>query len=161
MRSSLSQYLKAACAFSQIPTPSLRSTLDAALFSLGGTQLTFPNIPNTAVSFSTAACATEVKLLKALKVRLYLMIHTENHDCWTSHLQLRHCVHAQRLEVTFTSGERFQYPAELLRVLSPSADSTVRVSCKHRKSLITCSFTIRAMSCTLKKERQISMQLHP
>lgn len=37
-------------------------------------------------------------------------------------------VHTQRLEVTFSTGERFEYPAELLRVLSPSADSTARVS---------------------------------
>lgn len=51
---------------------------------------------------------------------------------------LIHCLGGQRLEVKFSDGRTFQYPAELLRVESPSAgsgrpDATGRpkVSAKH------------------------------
>jgi DUF971 family protein len=36
-------------------------------------------------------------------------------------------LHAQRLQVLFSDGNTFSYPAEYLRVMSPSADTRARV----------------------------------
>lgn len=132
MRTCLLQHLKAVC-IAKTLTPVIGSTPAAAWYAHQGTQRATPQVQLSAFASTSAACATEIKLLKALKVHSSELITNSERNGHGFRLgyhtdTVLTCVHVQRLEITFSSGEHFQYPAEFLRVLSPSADSTVRVS---------------------------------
>lgn len=66
MRTCLLQHLKAVC-IAKTLTPVIGSTL-AAAWNTHSTQRATPHVQLSAFASTSAACATEIKLLKALKV---------------------------------------------------------------------------------------------